>query len=78
MSVGTCVESISRTAEHSIGMSSIHMTLLEDEEELVGPELDEAKLELVELDQHRALYRGKVRCSQSGHCRASRAKGQQR
>ena len=50
MSVGTCVESISRTAEHSIGMSSIHMTLLEDEEELVGPELDEAKLELEELE----------------------------
>ena len=49
MSVGTCVESISRTAEHSIGMSSIHMTLLEDEEELVGPELDEAKLEELEL-----------------------------
>jgi hypothetical protein len=26
------------------------MTLLEDEEELVGPELDEAKLELEELE----------------------------
>ena len=50
MSVGTCVESISRTAEHSIGMSSIHMMLLEDEEELVGPEPDEAKLELEELE----------------------------
>jgi hypothetical protein len=50
MSVGTWVESISRTAEHSIGMSSIHMTLLEDdnEEELVEPELEEAKLELLE------------------------------
>ena len=44
MSVGTCVESISRTAEHSIGMSSIHMTLLEDEE------LEEAELELEELE----------------------------
>ncbi len=54
MSVGTWVESISRTAEHSIGMSSIHMTLLEDdnEEELVEPELEseEAKLELEELE----------------------------
>ena len=45
MSVGTWVESISRTAEHSIGMSSIHMTLLEDKEEL-----EEAKLELEELE----------------------------
>jgi hypothetical protein len=55
MSVGTCVESISRTAEHSIGMSSIHMTLLEEEEELklahADPELEEAELELLQLEE---------------------------
>ena len=53
MSVGTCVESISRTAEHSIGMSSIHMTLLEEEEELADPEPEdsEAELELLQLEE---------------------------